>query len=140
MADLAKAAPFLQAGGTLLSVLSNERGASVENRRLRRLAGNERATSQRSAAEERRLARLMESRARAVAAKSGAGVSDPTVVNLMGDLSAEGEYRALTRMYEGETAAQSLELEGRERKRAARGQSIATVLSGASTFASKYGS
>jgi hypothetical protein len=57
----------------------------------------------------------------------------------MADLSAEGEYRALTRMYEGETAAQSLELEATERRHAARGKSISTILSGAATFASKYG-
>lgn len=139
MANLAKAAPFLQAGGTLLSVLSNEKGARIEAGRLKRLAGSERATSQRAAIEERRQARLMQSRARAVAASSGAGVDDPTVLNIMSDLEAEGEYRALTRMYEGETAAQSLDLEGKERRRAARGQSIATVLSGAATFASKYG-
>lgn len=139
MAWLAAAAPYLQAGGTALSVLSNERGASIDEKRLRRMAGNERATAQRSAAEERRAARLMESRARAVAAKSGAGATDPTVLNIMGDLSAEGEYRALSRMYEGETAAQSLELEGKERKRAERGRSVATILSSAATFASKYG-
>lgn len=139
MAWLKTAAPYLDVGSSLLSVLSNERGAAVDSRRLDALAGNERATSQRAAAEERRRARLMESRARAVAASSGAGASDPSVTNLMADLSAEGEYRALTRMYEGETAAQSLELEGRERKRDTRGKSISTILSGAATFASKYG-
>lgn len=138
MAWLAAAAPYLQAAGTVLSVGSNERGAKIDARRLRRLAGDERATSQLAAAEERRRARLLESRARAVAAKSGAGASDPSVLNLMADLSAEGEYRALARMYEGETGAQSLELEAKERRRAARGQSISTILSGAATFASKY--
>lgn len=139
MAWLAAYAPWLQAAGTVLSVASSERGASSDARQLRRLAGQDRATSQRAANEERRRARLLESRARAVAAKSGAGVSDPTVINLMADLSAEGEYRALTRMYEGETGAQSLETYATQRKRATRGQSIATVLSSASTFASKYG-
>jgi hypothetical protein len=139
MAFLGKAAPWLQAAGTVLSVASNERGARADARQLRAMAGQERATSQRAAAEERRRARLLESRARAVAAKSGAGVSDPSVLNLMADLSAEGEYRALTRMYEGETGAQSLETEATQRRKAARGQSISTLLSGVATFASKYG-
>lgn len=139
MAWLAAAAPYLQAGGSVLSVLSNEQGASSNARQFRYQAGQTRATSQRAAAEERRRARLLDSRARAVAAKSGAGVSDPTVVNLRGDISAEGEYRALTRMYEGETEAGSMEAQAGEVKRAARGKSIATILDAASTFASKYG-
>lgn len=138
MAFLAAAAPWLQAAGTIMSVVSNERGASSDARQLRTQAGQTRATSQRAANEERRRGRLLESRARALAAKSGAGVTDPTVIKLMDELSAEGEYRALTRMYEGETEAQSMELEARERKRASRGKSISTLLSGASTFASKY--
>lgn len=140
MAWLAQAAPYLQAGGTLLSASSTLSGARSDARQMRTMAGQERAGSQRAASEERRRAALLESRARAVAAKSGAGVSDPTVVNLMADLEAEGEYRALTRMYEGETAAKSLELEASTRKKAAKGQAISTLLSGAATFASKYGS
>lgn len=137
---LVAAAPFLFGAGTLLTAQAGERAASIENQRLRRLAGSERATSQRAAIEERRRADIVQSRARAVSAASGAGATDPTVLKIMDDLSAEGEYRALTRTYEGETAAQSLELEGAERKRAARGRSISTLLSGASMFASKYGS
>lgn len=135
MAFLAAAAPYLKVAATVMSVASNERGASTDARRLRGMAGQERATAQRAAIEERRRAGLLESRARAVAAKSGGGVSDPSVIDLIGDISAEGEYRALTRMYEGETAAQSLELEAKERKRLARAKSISTILSGASTFA-----
>lgn len=141
MAFLAKSAPYLEAGSTLLSASSIQRGASSDARQLRRMAGQERATSQRAGIEERRRAALLESRARAVAAGSGAGVSDPTVVKLMADIEAEGEYRALNRQYEGETAASSLEAEATQRKKNAGGQVISTLLSGgARTFASKYGS
>jgi hypothetical protein len=139
VAWLAKAAPYLQGAGTVLSVLSNERGAKSDARQLRYQAGQARASSQRAAAEERRRARILDSRARAVAAKSGAGVTDPTVVNVRSDIEGEGVYRALSRMYEGETEAASLEFEAQERRRAARGRSIATVLDSAATFASKYG-
>lgn len=139
MAWLATYAPYLQAAGTVLSVASNERGAASDSRQLNRLAGQERATSQRAASDERRRARLLESRARAIGAKSGAAASDPTVLNLMADLSAEGEYRALSRLYEGDTGASSLEQEGIQRQRTTRGNSISTILTGAATFASKYG-
>jgi len=50
----------------------------------------------------------MESRAIAVAAASGAGVDDPTIVNLIGDLNAEGEYRVMSRLYVGEDEAEGL--------------------------------
>lgn len=140
MAWLATAAPYLKLAGAGLSVLSNESGARSDASQLRSMAGQDRASSQRAAFEERRRAKLAESRVRAVAAASGAGATDPTVLNIMGDLSAEGEYRALTRMYEGETEAQSKEYQAKQIKRATRGQSISTVLnSGASFFATKYG-
>lgn len=138
MAWLAAAAPYVKMASTLLSAASIQNGASSDAAQLRRMAGSERATAQRASIEERKRVRLLESRARAVAASSGAGASDPTVLNVMADLEAEGEYRALTRLYEGETAAGSLELEAKERKRAARGKAISTILDGASTFASKY--
>jgi hypothetical protein len=138
MAWLAAAAPYMQGAGTVLSVLSNERGAKSDAKQLRYAAGQTRASSQRAAAEERRRARLLDSRARAVAAKSGGGVGDPSVMNLRADIAAQGEYRALSRLYEGETEAGSLEVEAHERRRATRGRSIATILDAASTFASKY--
>lgn len=138
-AGLARAAPYLMGAGTVLSVLSGERAASSDARQLKRMAGDTRATSQRAAAEERRRARLLDSRARAVAAASGAGAGDLDVVNIRGDIQAEGEYRAMSRMYEGESEARSILQMGQSRKAAARGRSIATVLDSASTFASKYG-
>lgn len=53
----------------------------------------------------------MESRALAVSAASGAGVDDPGIVNLVGDLNAEGEYRILAGLYVGSSEAAGLETE-----------------------------
>lgn len=50
----------------------------------------------------------MESRAIAVAAASGGGIDDPTIVNLIGDLNAEGEYNVMARLYVGEDKAEGL--------------------------------
>lgn len=58
--------------------------------------------------EERRLKEHMEGRALAVAAASGAGIDDPTMVNLIGDLNAEGEYRILSALYVGQDEAEGL--------------------------------
>ena len=63
------------------------------------------------ASEQRRQGRLLSSRALAVAAASGAGAGDPTVENIIGDIGAEGEFRALSEMFIGEERARGLEME-----------------------------
>jgi hypothetical protein len=59
-------------------------------------------------AEERRIKERVEGRAISVAAASGAGIDDPTMVNLIGDLNAEGEYNVLARLYAGSDQAEGL--------------------------------
>lgn len=66
------------------------------------------AASQRQALEERRQADLVASRALAVAAASGAGVSDPTVVDIISRTKGEGHYRAAVALYEGEERSRSM--------------------------------
>lgn len=67
--------------------------------------------SQQQAAEERRQARHAASRALAVAAASGAGVSDPTMVRILADIRGLGAYRASVALYEGEAKARTLRLD-----------------------------
>jgi len=73
------------------------------------IAGQRRATAQRGAFAQREKKKLIESRALSVGAASGANVSDPGFVNLVSDIDAEGEYRALSVLFEGEQEARSLE-------------------------------
>src|SRR3546814_19253939 len=63
----------------------------------------------------RRRERLVQSNLIASAAASGAGASDPTILDLQGDIAAEGEYRALTALYQGEERARSMETQARLR-------------------------
>ena len=72
-------------------------------------AGQERAAAQRATLEQQRHGRLVGSRAQAVAAASGGGALDPSVINLMGDLDNEAGFRAATALYQGESAARGLE-------------------------------
>ena len=67
-----------------------------------RQGGQAKAISQRQAAEERRQGRIATSRALAVASASGAGVSDPTIVNLISRGEGEAHFRASVALYEGE--------------------------------------
>lgn len=105
MADLASAAVSMV--GQYMGGRAEKKSALEDAKALRKRAGQTRATAQRASIEERRDAKYLMSRARALAAASGGGVSDPSIVNILGDIEAEGEYNALARMYEGETAAQS---------------------------------
>lgn len=77
---------------------------------LEEQAGEELAVSQRMAIEERRQAELAASRALAVAATSGAGVSDPSVVRLLARTQGEGAYRANVALYQGESRARQARL------------------------------
>jgi hypothetical protein len=69
------------------------------------------AIGQRQAMEERRQSDLLASRALAVAASSGAGVSDPTIVDVISKTRGEGAYRASIALYEGEAKARRLRME-----------------------------
>ena len=72
-------------------------------------AGQERAVSQRAAIEQRRQGGFVESRVQAIAAASGAGALDPTIVGILGDIGIETDLRAETALFEGEEAARGLE-------------------------------
>jgi len=66
------------------------------------------AAATRDAAEAERQKEMVHSRAIAVAAASGGAVDTPTVVNLAGDILAEGEYNVLAAMYSGQEEAGGL--------------------------------
>ena len=109
-AGLASAAATLGAGTAAgRAGKARQLALNTEAAQARQNAGQERAAGQRGAAVERRRARLLSSRALARAAASGAGAFDPTVEVLLGDIGAEGEFRALTELFTGEERARSLE-------------------------------
>lgn len=120
MQALAIAGTVISTVGTLAASGSAAAGAEAEGKaqkslaayqasQLRYRAGQERAVSQQAAEQERRKARLAVSRGRAVAASGGGGVTDPTVMDILGALRGEGEYNAKSALYEGEEAAKGLE-------------------------------
>lgn len=98
---------------------------------LREARNRRMAATTRDMAEEERRKEFMQSRAVALAAASGGGVDDPTVVNLMGDLAAEGEYRVMAKMWRGLDEAEGLtfraEAARREGRAAFEGGVISTM-------------
>lgn len=68
--------------------------ARAQQQWAERQALEEEAAGQRAAAEETRKAKLAQSRLMAVAGASGSGASDPTVMDLWGDIEQEGMTNA----------------------------------------------
>ena len=96
--------------GARESGLREAQAREFQAAQLEQRAGQEQASAQRGALEQHRLASLVSSRALAVAAASGGGVSDPTIVNLLSMIAGEGAYRAGVSIYEGEEKARNLRM------------------------------
>ncbi len=133
--------------GRALSLISAGNAAKVAADHAaaqgRQAAGQARAASQRAAAEKRREGRFVASKA---LARAGSDAGSPGVVDILGDIGAEGEFRALNELFIGEERARSLEtgadlrqFEGREARRGGRTSAALSVAKFGSTFASKYG-
>lgn len=99
---------FQRAGNYLTVAQRNQSAAEWEAKQLEVQAGQQVASAQRQAMTEDLQGRLMASRALAVAAASGGGASDPTVMNLIARMAGEANYRRMTAMYEGEDRARQL--------------------------------
>lgn len=139
-------------GGTILqasSQMSAGRAAkkmgNLEKAEADKAAIQTNAVAQRKALEQRRRADIAGSRLQAVSAAQG-GASDPTIVKLAQDIAGEGEYRALTELYEGEVDANTLtqrgnmaQYEGRVKNKTAQTNAYGTILSSAGSMYSKYG-
>lgn len=143
--DQAKAA---DAAGLNAMAASNYKAAQ-----LRQNAGQQIAASQQARNEELRKAKLMASRALAVAGAGGGGASDPTVLNLIADIEGEGAYRGALDIYQGQDAARQMEqgaltseLEGqtaysqaKSRSRAMKTQAWANLAMNTGSMFMKYG-
>lgn len=145
-------ATVLTVGSSVLSGLGQMQAGKAANAnakfqaaQMEQQAGQERASSQRAAIAERRRADIAMSNAQAAAAASGGGATDPTVLNITGNLAKEGEYNALSALFEGEERARGLNLqatttrmEGKQAKRQGMMAGISTIIGGGASAASKY--
>lgn len=146
-------------GGNNAAASAKEAGArqkaasEFEAAQLEQNAGQAIASSQREAEEQRRQTRLVQSRALALSAASGGGVTDPTVVNLIGDIAGEGAYRAGVALYQGADKARQMNMgasakryegdlaveAGNNKAKAYRMQGIAGAFGSATSLFGKYG-
>lgn len=145
---LSLASMILEGASTLFGAFSkNESGKAQQEmldyqaRQAEVKAGQERASSQRKALAQRKAGDLAESNAIAAAAAGGGSISDPTVMDIVGDIEDESQYRSLTALYEGEDAARGLETqadikryEGKVARSTGRSSAIGTLVSGAGSM------
>lgn len=87
-----------------------------EAEQLEQRAGQVFAASQRDAQVERDKADLVASRALALAAASGGGASDPTVVRIIADIKGKGSLNAATALYRGEEEARRIRMGAKARR------------------------
>lgn len=104
----------VSAGGSILggkaSMLEGRsagQAADYEAMQLRRAAKEERAIGQRKAMERNHETDILMSEQVARAASSGAGVVNPTILNLISETAGRGAYLADSEMTAAETAARS---------------------------------
>lgn len=147
----AVAGPLTSVAGTLTKYRGAKdagkaafQASQFEAEQLRQNATQEQAAAQRKAAEERRKGRFIQSRAMAVAGASGAGVTDPTVVDVLSDLEAEEMFRSSLALFSGDerarqlrTAANARAYTGASTQRAYNQAARSSLFSGMSLF-SKY--
>ena len=82
--------------------------AEFQAAQLRQNAGQAQAAAQRDALSVYQQSKLIASRALAVAAASGGGASDPTVINIMAGIAGEGAYRSALALYSGDEKARGM--------------------------------
>jgi hypothetical protein len=168
MAGVASFLPMaMQIGGSLLQFSGAQKAAGAaeaaaqrnaqakgyEAEQLDMQAGQEIASSQRAALEQKRTADLAVSRALALAAASGGGASDPGVTRILSALTGEGAYRSLVSLYQGESKARTMRMaadgkryeagvaieEGSQKADAYRTAGFGALASAGGTLYAKYG-
>jgi len=138
MAQLATLA--VSAVGSLALGAQERKLKYAESQGLRDASMRKSAATTAEVGEGKRDKEYMESRAIALAAAQGGGVDDVSMVNLIGDLNAEGEYRILSKLYTGMGEAQGMQFASEQAMRAGDVAMDRGTLRAATTVLSKYGS
>lgn len=109
----------MDAGGQILGGLSHlqygiqaSQAAAFQAAQLFNKANNAAGAGQRAAYNAQLQTDQLASRALAVAAGSGGGASDPTVINTIARIQSEGAYRQAVALYQGQSNADELRLQG----------------------------
>lgn len=124
----------VQAGAQIGRGVSADRAARYNAEDLERQAAGEVAAAQRAAFERRADMERVISKQVAGAAASGAGFG-PSLLDIIGDTAARGEYQAQSEMYGGESRARTLRDRAAIARTEGRNAMIGSILEGVGSFA-----
>lgn len=133
---LAVASAGLQMAGTIAQGNAARASANNQAAQFNQQAGQTRATAQREAEAERRKGEYASSRAQAVQAAGGADPDSFTSVTNETNLVGQGEYGALTAMFNGEEKARGLDYAATNKHIEGNAAHDAGVTNGITNFAS----
>lgn len=146
MAELAIAGSIIQGIGMISQGNAARASANARAAQMEQQAGQQRATGQRAAIEERRRGDIALSRMQALSAASGGGAFDKSIESLTGGLARQTEYNALTRLFESEDSAIGMEYgaqveraEGKAKRRAGLIGGLGTIATGVAKGAGMAG-
>ena len=141
MAALAAIGSLVGAFGTVASGVAANRAAQQDALNMEAQGKEEMAASQREAEMKRREGRLVNSRAQALAAASGAGAGTdaPTIVKLMTQTSGESEFNAQSALFGGRSRQAGLKQGAKARRAEGKASLLGSVFSGFGSAASGIG-
>lgn len=123
--------------------IQEQRAYEAEQQRV--AAGQERAAAQHAAAEEARVGRLRASQIQATAAAQGQSGNE-SIMDILGNLDAETQYRKSLELFEGDKRSQQLEhgaslseFQGQQEYSAAKTRATSTRVGAFSDFATSIG-
>lgn len=108
MAALGAVATVISALGTVAGGIAANNQAQFQAEQQEMAGKEEFAASQREANDKRKESTYVQSRQQALAAASGGGAADPTIVRLMTKTAQQGEMNAQTARYVGENRQRGL--------------------------------
>lgn len=130
----------LSAAGAIQQGKAQEAALKAQAQAQEARAKEERAVASREAAKRAERAKQVLSRQQAVAAASGAGATDKTVLDIMSETAAEGDVQSRTALYEGEMRGRGLEYQAAIDRMNARQAKLSGFINAGSTVLSGVGS
>lgn len=132
---------LVSAVGTIAGGVAEKRNADFEAQQMEMKAKEETAAAQRDAVQKRREGILVNSRAQALAAASGAGAGDdaPTIVKLMSQTSGEADYNARSSLYGGFSRSSGLMDSAKGRRASGKAALAGSIFGGLGQAASAFG-
>jgi hypothetical protein len=141
MSGLELIGALVGAVGTIAGGVAEKRNADFEAQQMEMKAKEETAAAQRDAESKRREGVLINSRAQALAAASGAGAGDdaPTIVKLMSQTSSEADYNARSSLYGGYSRSAGLNDSAKGRRASGKASLLGSVFGGLGQAAGAFG-